>query len=124
MQDNRAEQIEALNTAKDYCTRLYKGVNALADELRTGRLPDTEEYMKTVINGINWVFEVYNATKKLINENCDYIDKNKVNAGAVELGKAVADNDDEALTILEEFVNHFDLFSITKNQIIDIIRNI
>lgn len=95
MQDNRAEQIEALNTAKDYCTRLYKGVNALADELRTGRLPDTEEYMKTVINGINWVFEVYNATKDLINEDCDYIDKDKVNAGAVELGKAVADNDDE-----------------------------
>lgn len=95
MQDNRTEQIEALNTAKDYCTRLYKGVNALADELRTGRLPDTEEYMKTVINGINWVFEVYNATKDLINENCDYIDKDKVNAGAVELGKAVADNDDE-----------------------------
>ncbi len=95
MQDNRAEQIEALNTAKDYCIRLYKGVNALADELRTGRLPDTEEYMKTVINGINWVFEVYNATKDLINENCDYIDKDKVNAGAVELGKAVADNDDE-----------------------------
>ncbi len=95
MQDNRTEQIEALNTAKDYCIRLYKGVNALADELRTGRLPDTEEYMKTVINGINWVFEVYNATKDLINENCDYIDKDKVNAGAVELGKAVADNDDE-----------------------------
>lgn len=95
MQDNRTEQIEALNTAKDYCIRLYKGVNALADELRTGRLPDTEEYMKTVINGINWVFEVYNATKELINENCDYIDKDKVNAGAVELGKAVADNDDE-----------------------------
>lgn len=95
MQDNRTEQIEALNTAKDYCIRLYKGVNALADELRTGRLPDTEEYMKTVINGINWVFEVYNATKNLINENCDYIDKDKVNAGAVELGKAVADNDDE-----------------------------
>lgn len=95
MQDNRTEQIEALNTAKDYCIRLYKGVNALADELRTGRLPDTEEYMKTVINEINWVFEVYNATKNLINENCDYIDKDKVNAGAVELGKAVADNDDE-----------------------------
>lgn len=95
MQDNRTEQIEALNTARDYCIRLYKGVNALADELRTGRLPDTEEYMKTVINGINWVFEVYNATKDLINENCDYIDKDKVNAGAVELGKAVADNDDE-----------------------------
>lgn len=32
----------------------------------------------------------------------------------------VADNKEEALTILEEFVNNFDLFSITKNQIIDI----
>jgi len=32
----------------------------------------------------------------------------------------VADSDEEALTILEEFVNNFDLFSITKNQIIDI----
>lgn len=32
----------------------------------------------------------------------------------------VADNEEEALTILEEFVNNFDLFSVTKNQIIDL----
>lgn len=32
----------------------------------------------------------------------------------------VADNEEETLIILEDFVNNFDLFSITKNQIIDI----
>lgn len=97
MQEQRAEMIEALDVANDYCTRLYKGVIALVDELRSGRLDDTEEYMKTVINGINWVFEVYNATKELIDETCNIIDKDEVNKGAAELAKAIGDNDDNMI---------------------------
>lgn len=34
--------------------------------------------------------------------------------------KIVAENEEEALTILDNFVSNFDLFSITKNQIIDL----
>lgn len=97
MQKQRAEMLEALNTANEYCKRLYKGVGALAEELRTGRLDDTEEYMQTVINGINWVFEVYNATKELINEKCDIIKKDKVNEGIVELANAISSNNDEII---------------------------
>lgn len=32
----------------------------------------------------------------------------------------VAENEEEALTILEDFVNNFDLFSVAKNQLIDL----
>lgn len=97
MQDNRAEQIEALDVAKDYSVRLHKGIETLVGELRGGRLPDTEEYLNTVLKGINWVFEVYNATRELINENGTVIDKDKVNAESIKLNDALKAKDDVAV---------------------------
>lgn len=108
MQDNRAEQIEALGVAKDYCVKLQNGINNVVKELREGRLPDTTEYLNTILKGINWVFEVYNGTKEVIAESGVVIDKEKVNSEAARLSKSLKDKDDLAVAdILENVIAPF-----------------
>lgn len=94
MVENREEKIEALKVAKDYCKRLENGMETLTKELRGERLPDTGEYLKTVVNGLNWIIEVYNATSDLVNENENVIDKDTVNEQTTKLNSALKQNDD------------------------------
>lgn len=102
MIENRTEKIEALKVAQEYCKRLEKGMTTLIAELRGGRLPDTSEYLDTVIKGLNWVIEVYNATRDVINENENMIDKDAVNEETVRLNMALKQNDDAAIAGIME----------------------
>ena len=94
MVENREEKLEALKVAADYCKRLEKGIETLTKELRGEKLPDTGEYLKTVVNGLNWIIEVYNATSDLVNEKENIIDKDTVNEQTTKLNTALKQNDD------------------------------
>lgn len=89
MDDNRKQQIEALAVASEYCEKLIVGIHTIANEYEGEKLPDTDEYMKHIINGLNWTFEVFNGTKDLINENTMVIDKDEVNAAVVKLNEGM-----------------------------------
>lgn len=91
MEELRTQQIEALQVASPYCGKIITALNNLVDELSGNRQEDTDEYMKSVINGLNWIFEVYNGTSSLINEGGVVINKEEVNGCVAELNQATDD---------------------------------
>ena len=111
MEDLRTQQIEALNMALPYCDKVIKAVNNIIVEFSGNRQEDTDEYMISILNGLNWIFEVYNGTQELINKDENVIDKNVVNGYVVKLNEANQANDDamrvEAFKGILEFLETF-----------------
>lgn len=97
MDDYRQQQVEALQVAHEYSAKLINGINNIITELRGGRLLDTDEYLKEIVNGINWLIEVTNRTLDVINEKEVLIDKERVNDAINELGSALGVKDDEQI---------------------------
>lgn len=97
MDDYRQQQVEALQAAHEYSAKIINGINNVKAELRGGRLLDTDEYLKEIVNGINWLIEVTNRTMDVINENEVLIDKEQVNEAVKELGTALSKKDDELI---------------------------
>ena len=93
MEDLRKEQLEALQAMLDYIPKLRKGMETVAKELSGERLADTNEYLKKVIEGLNWVIEVYNGTSALINEKENNLDKAAVNKACVDFSSAYKNGD-------------------------------
>ena len=91
MEELRVQQIEALQVASPYCGKIITALNNLIDEYSGNKKEDTDEYMKSVINGLNWIFEVYNGTSSLINEDGVVINKEEVNGCVIELNQAADD---------------------------------
>lgn len=93
MESNRQEQIEALQAMAEYLPKLKKGMTTVADELKNGRLADTDEYLKSVINGLNWVISITNSTINLLNEKEPAIDKDKINKVSISFSEAYKKKD-------------------------------
>lgn len=91
MEDLRTQQIEALQVAAPYCEKIIVALNNIIGELSGNRQEDTDEYMKSIINGLNWIFEVYNGTEALIVEDGAVINKEEVNGCVIELNQAADD---------------------------------
>ncbi|MCR5785762.1 MAG: hypothetical protein K6G40_09005 [Eubacterium sp.] len=79
MEDLKQQQKEALLTVQDYVQRLKKAIPNACGELRGDMLDDTEEYVKTILNGVNYTIEVLRRTLDYINADEDIIDKEEVN---------------------------------------------
>lgn len=92
--ENIKEQIEALKTVIDYIPKLKKGMTTVAGELLGSRQPDTDEYLKKIVDGLNWVIGICNGTLSLINKEEVRIDKDAVNAVCLKFGDAFKANDD------------------------------
>ncbi len=111
MEDLRTQQIEALKVALPYLDKMIPAVNNIIDEFSGNRQEDTDEYMASILNGLNWIFEVYNGTQDLINKNETVIDKSVVNASVTKLNEANQDNDDakrvEAFKGILQFLETF-----------------
>lgn len=111
MEDLKTQQIEALNMAMPYCDKMITAVNNIIAECSGNRQEDTDEYMVSILNGLNWIFEVYNGTQDLINQNETVIDKNVVNTYVVKLNEANQADDDamrvEAFKGILEFLETF-----------------
>lgn len=97
MDNTREQQIEAIEVAKEYSVRLSKGIENIAQELTSNRLPDTDEYLNEIVKGINWVIEIVNRTMDVINEGQVQVDKGTVNDSAKKLGEALSAKNDEMI---------------------------
>lgn len=97
MDDYRQQQVEALQVAHEYSAKVINGIKNVVTELRGGRLPDTDEYLKEIVNGLNWLIEVTNRTLDVINEHEVLIDKERVNDAVTGLGAALSEKDDEQI---------------------------
>lgn len=113
MEDLRKEQLEALHVMIEYIPKLRKGMENVAKELSGKRLSDTNEYLTKVINGLNWVIEVYNRTSSLLNEKANNLDKETINKACVDFSAAYKNNDFGTQAVLltgalMQFVNEFE----------------
>lgn len=103
MEDNRAEQIEALETFLEFNERLVKNIGIIIKELSGARLDDTDKFLESILNAINWEIEVINGTMGVLNEGKQRIQKEVVNEKILVLGDALKEKED--LKIAEAFKN-------------------
>ncbi|MCX4270181.1 MAG: molecular chaperone [Lachnospiraceae bacterium] len=94
MEDLREQQVEALQVLKEYNQKLTKSVLLVVEELRGKRQKDTDEFLKKIIEGINWEIQIYNGTKELINADMVRVDKEEMNRHVMAFGEAVEAKDD------------------------------
>lgn len=104
----RAQQIEALQTVNEYIEKLIPNMETVAEELSGEKQEDTDTFLKQIIDGLNWVIEVFNGTMSLINEERQIMDKDAINREVVQLSEALIDkNDQRTATVLESGIVPF-----------------
>ena len=88
------QKLEALEVVSEYSVKLITGIENVIKEISGEKLPDTEDYLKHVIDGINWVIGVFNGTRDLINAETEAINKEAVNESVLALNAAMEAKDD------------------------------
>lgn len=108
MEGLQEEKKEALKAAGEYLEKLIPGIGTLCGELRGNRQPDTDEFQKQCIDGLNWVIEIYNRINDVVDAEKIHMEKKELNEKLMELGAAIRDNEDEKIArVLEEAVLPF-----------------
>lgn len=107
-EDVRTQQVEALQTVNEYIGKLIPSMETVAGELSGDKQEDTDAYLQQIIDGLNWVIEVFNGTMSLINEERVIMDKDEINREVVQLSEALIDkNDARVATVLESGILPF-----------------
>ena len=107
MEDNRKEQLEALEILKEFNVRLLKNMNI--KELSGERLDDTDVFLKGIIDGINWEVQVVNGTLSLLNEGKERIHKEVFNRKILALTDAASAKDDKKIAeAIKELIVEFE----------------
>lgn len=94
MEDNRKEQLEALEVLLEFNDRLVHNMKIVAKELSGERLDDTDKFLKSIIDAINWEIQVVNGTMDVLNEGTERINKDDFNKKIVALSNAIKEKDD------------------------------
>lgn len=108
MEDNRAEQVEALEVLAEFNERLVHNMEIIVKELSGERLDDTDKFLKSIIDAINWEIQVVNGTMNLLNEGEVRVNKESFNDAIVALSEAINQKDDARMA--EEFKNIIPVF--------------
>lgn len=87
MEDKRALQLEALEVLYGYNQKLINAITQVTIELRTERQEDTNDYLDTILKGLNWIFQVINGTMDLLNEKETIVDKSQINSDVMEINQ-------------------------------------
>lgn len=108
--NNIAEQKEALETLIEFNQRLLKNMNIIIKELSGERMDDTDEFLKAIIDAMNWEIGVMNGTMSLLNNEKIRINKETFNEKAIKLATAVQNKKDNEIAdaiklLIPEFEN-------------------
>ena len=68
MDDYRQQQIDVLKEAVPYSEKLIGAIEKVSEELAGVPFPETHDAVNVIIEGLNWLFEVYNGTKDIIGQ--------------------------------------------------------
>lgn len=118
MEDLREQQMEALDTARDYIAKLLNAVDRVRLELETEGKDDTQEYLQTILQGVNWTIEILNRTIDYVNEQGELIRKESVNDRMLHFSAVYETNNKEAIgealesdikTFLTEFIGAIEI---------------
>lgn len=105
MEDIRQQQIEAVSAMGEYNKKLVKAVREVIIELKGEQRPDTQDFLKQIVDGINWEIQVVNGSLDYINENEELIDKEEFNQAILRHNDAVKSEEDNTIAeSLEENV--------------------
>ncbi len=108
MENLQKEKMEAVEAVGEYLGKLIPGMQALCGELRGNRQPDTDDFRKQCMDGLNWVIEIYNRTADVLDGGKIQEKKEELNAGLLKLGEAMKNREDEKTAqLLEEVVLPF-----------------
>lgn len=103
MEDNRKEQVEALEALKDYNPKACKALKEVIPELKGERKEDTQEYLDYIFKGVNWELQVVNGTMELLNEKEEQVSKEELNKIVSQINDAYMSKDDSKLAqVMEE----------------------
>lgn len=119
MEENRKEQIEALTTLKEFNERLIKNMHIIIKELSGQRLDDTNQFLKSIIDAMNWEIAVMNGTMSLLNEGKVRINKEQFNQKAITLSDAVNAGDDAKMAdAIADLLPEFEGLGIAAQEVI------
>jgi hypothetical protein len=105
MPDRERLQRDVLLELISYSDSLIPALQDVIEELRGEAKEDTNDFLKEVINGINWEIEVYNQCASLINAKSNYIDKKAMIVAVKNLGISL--NSGNQLRIADCFEQDF-----------------
>lgn len=119
MEDNRKEQVEALTTLVEFNERLVKNMHIIIKELSGQRLDDTNQFLKSIIDAMNWEIAVMNGTMSLLNEGKERINKEQFNQKAITLSDAVNAGDDAKMAdAIRDLLPEFEGLGIAAQEVI------
>lgn len=119
MEDNRAEQKEALETLVEFNVRLVKNMKLIIKELSGARLDDTDAFLEDITKAMNWEIQVMNGTMGLLNEGKQRIDKEDFNAKIITLSKAIQLGDDAKMVSgFQDVIPLFENLGESANEVI------
>lgn len=102
MEDNRKEQMKTLETLLEFNDRLVNNIQIIVKELSGNRLEDTDKFLKSILDAMNWEIQVVNETMEVLNEGKERVKKETFNNAVVALSDAVKANDDAKM--VEAFI--------------------
>lgn len=119
MEDNRKEQIEALEVLLEFNERLTKNMKIIVKELSGQRLEDTDKFLKAIIDAINWEIEVVNGTMEVLNEGTKRLNKEDFNELIVSLSEAIEAKDDAKMAEgFEKVIPVFEQLGVAAKEVI------
>lgn len=109
MAELSANEREALETVLDYSPKLIRGMQAVCTELCEEKAPDTDEYLRSVVDGMNFEIEVFNAVRESIASLGIEFDKEEMNAIILRFNDAYKSKDDIAIakSFMDETIDLF-----------------
>lgn len=102
MEHLQAEKKEALQVVSEYLEKLIPGMRTLCSELKGDRQPDTDDFQKQCIDGLNWVIEIYNRVSDIIDIDKFHVTKEELNNQLIALGDALRDKEDAKIAEILE----------------------
>lgn len=120
MENNRKEQIEALEVLLEFNERLTKNMKIIVKELSGQRLDDTDRFLRAIIDAINWEIQVVNGTMEVLNEGTERVNKEDFNKVIVSLSDAIVAKDDAKMAEeFEKVIPVFEQLGIAAREVIE-----
>ena len=105
---------DVLKTLVDYSPRLIQGMQAVCTELCEERAADTDEFLRSVVDGMNWEIEVFNGLRERFMELGLSFDKDEMNSIILRFNDAYKSKDD--IAIAKSFMDDtIDLFILIED---------
>lgn len=119
METNSMEQLEAIEALAQFNGRLLGNLPTLIRELSGSRKPDTDAYLKSIVEVIGWEINVINATSSLLEKASVHMDKELFNRSVLALNDALSSGTDDGIAAaLQSLIPHFEVLGTAAAEVL------